>query len=586
MCGIVGQVDLHATGRAAPALTAAMCARIVHRGPDGDGFFTAPDQSAALGMRRLSIIDVAGSDQPLYNEDRSIALVFNGEIYNYRELRADLAQRGHTFHTAGDGETLAHLYEDYGVDLFRHLRGMYGFALWDVPRRRLLLAVDHIGMKPLYLHQRDGLLCFASEIKALLADPALTPTVHPPALDTFLSFGYPLGEQTLFDGITRLLPGHYLLAETGQTTIRRYWSFNTGYAAPITAIDRAVSAADWIARTRDHLRESVRLHLRSDVPVGLFLSGGVDSAAVLAVMAEANVDRRTFTVGYAGDLPDNELTQAAAVAAHFGAQHTERLITAAEWWAGFDRYVYHHDEPNANSSAVSLLLLAEETARHVKVVLTGLGGDELFSGYGNHRILPSIIRGDRAAAHPLADALGGLEGAYPALKRWPYLGALPTYLPQLRHRLLKRDDGLLRSQSFDGLAASDTLRKQLYGPALRTTGGRPDRTYTRSAFARIAAAAAADFVLGVYNPCSRRRTWQLPRALEILCAYRAPSTPVGHVRAAMRPGQEVRIATLADFDPTEADMLSILIVGNASTRMIDKRMVTPRGYLDKYGRKC
>jgi asparagine synthase (glutamine-hydrolysing) len=479
MCGICGLIDLRGAGRATRARVEALCARIIHRGPDGAGFFETPDAVAALGMRRLSIIDVAGSDQPLYNEDRSIALVFNGEIYNYRELRADLARRGHRFHTEGDGETLAHLYEDHGLDLFRHLRGMYAFALWDAPRRRLIAAVDHIGMKPLYLHQADGVLRFASEIKALLADPAVARRPHLPAIDTFLSFGFPIGERTLFDGIVRLMPGHVLIAEDGAVRTQRYWTFGAHVPDDLPATE-----ADWIAHVRDRLRESVRLHLRSDVPLGLFLSGGVDSASVLALMAEAGADMRTFTVGYAGDLPDNELAQARRIAAHFGAQHTERVLTADDWWGAFDRYVYHHDEPNANSSAVSLLLLAEPTARQVKVVLTGLGGDELFSGYPNHRLLPVIIDGQaRARWGWAAGPLAALEPIYPALKRFRIIGALPTYLPRLRHRLLPPAEGLLRSQSFDGLVMSDDRRARLYGPALAADG----RAYTRAAFEAILA---------------------------------------------------------------------------------------------------
>lgn len=490
MCGIAGRVVINGAERVLLDEVRAMCERIRHRGPDGDGFFVAEGGLAALGMRRLSIIDVDGSDQPLYNEDRSVALVFNGEIYNYRELRADLSQRGHTFHTAGDGETIAHLYEEYGVDLVHHLRGMFAFALWDTRRRRLVLAVDHIGMKPLYLHRQGGVLSFASEVKALLAVPGVTAALHLPALDTFLSFGYMIGERTLFEGVTRLMPGHVLVADANGSggdpvTISRWWSFNDGVLD-----DRPESDEGWIARTRDLLRESVRLHLRSDVPVGLFLSGGVDSASMLALMAEAGADGRTFTVGYAtegGDLPDNELAQAAQIADHFGTQHTARTLTAEDWWAGFDRYIYHHDEPNANSSAVSLLLLAETTAQQVKVVLTGLGGDELFSGYGNHRALPPIIDGRSRAGWGWAAGLAALpEALYPALKRYPYIGALPTYLPRLRHRLIDRDEGLLRSQSFDGLAFSDALRSRLYGAALRTE----NRAYTHAAFGRIIAASA------------------------------------------------------------------------------------------------
>jgi asparagine synthase (glutamine-hydrolysing) len=496
MCGICGIVDTRGANRTDLDTVRDMTARIRHRGPDGDGFFAT--SNIALGMRRLSIIDVLGSDQPLYNEDRTIALVFNGEIYNYRELRADLIERGHRPHTDGDGETLIYLYEEYGLDLFARLRGMYAFALWDAPRRRLVLAVDHIGMKPLYLWERDGILRFASEVKCFMADADFQAQVNAAALDTYLSFGYMIGEDTLFDGVRRLPAGHALIAENGMTRLEEYWQFGRGYKVPLTPYpplprkreegeqpgspfvsspsEGVRAESDVIATARDLLTVSVHLHLRSDVPLGLFLSGGVDSAAVLSLMArEAGSDTgervKTYTIGYDASTPDNELLHARRIAAHFGADHHERVIKAEDWWNGFERYVYHHDEPNANSSAVSLLLLAEMTAQHVKVVLTGLGGDELFGGYANHRIIPQILastaNGQGASKAAAARTLGWLEGYYPAFKRYRGIGALPTYLPPLRHRMLPRDEALMRSQSFDGMVFSDTLRVKLYSPALR-----------------------------------------------------------------------------------------------------------------------
>ncbi|MCA9907677.1 MAG: asparagine synthase (glutamine-hydrolyzing) [Anaerolineae bacterium] len=492
MCGIAGVVDLTGHKRVEPALVHAMCATIRHRGPDGDGFFEAPN--AALGMRRLSIIDVAGSDQPLYNEDRSLALVFNGEIYNYKELRADLLQQGHTLHTDGDGETLLHLYEQYGLDLFWHLRGMYAFALWDSARERLLLAVDHIGIKPLYLYERDGLLYFASEVKAFVGAGILQPSLHLETLDTYMSFGYMIGEQTLFAGVRRLMPGHALVVENGAAQTVEYWRFGTGFETTDhpanTAHARNGSAtadsATVIDTARNLLTESVRLHLRSDVPLGLFLSGGIDSAAILALMSQqAETQVNTYTVGYSAETPDNELAQAQRIAAHFGAQHHTRVITANDWWTGLEKYAYTHDEPNANSSAVSLMLLAEETAKHVKVVLTGLGGDELFGGYPHHRTIPQLMamQARLAALEWVASPLGALEAYYPAFKRYRYVGALPTYLPRLRHALLPSREGIRRTLSFDGMVMSDTLRSSLYGDELRTTWTRV--RHKENAFAEI-----------------------------------------------------------------------------------------------------
>jgi asparagine synthase (glutamine-hydrolysing) len=473
MCGICGIVDLSKQGRADPELVRRMSALIQHRGPDGDGFYNAAQVS--LGMRRLSIIDVDGSDQPLFNEDHSIALVFNGEIYNYKELRADLLKGGHHLSTEGDGETIIHLYEDCGLDLFAHLRGMYAFALWDAKAERLVLAVDHIGMKPLYLHERDGKLLFASEIKAFFADSETPRRMNLDVLDTFLSVGYMVGEETLFEGMRRLPPGHALVAENGSTRLHPYWAFGGGYSSHNGRGDllgRPYSEhnereASIITTARDLIADSVRIHLRSDVPLGLFLSGGIDSAAVLALMSrEAGGRVKTYTVGYDADVPDNELLHARRIAGHFASDHYERIINADDWWQGFEKYVYHHDEPNANPSAISMLLLAEETAKHVKVVLTGLGGDELFAGYPSHRAIPQLLRRHAVWGRwiaPLSKPLGALENYFPMLKRYRIIGALPTYLPRIRHALMSPHEGIARSMHFDGMIFSDGLRQQLYG---------------------------------------------------------------------------------------------------------------------------
>ena len=501
MCGICGIIDLTKHKRADPVLVQRMADAIRHRGPDGDGFYCAPN--VALGMRRLSIIDVAGSDQPLYNEDHSIAMMFNGEIYNYRELRADLIQRGHALNTEGDGETVIHLYEEHGLDFCRYLRGMYGFALWDANIERLVLAVDHIGMKPLYLHERDGKLLFASEVKALFADDATPHVMTLDALDTYLGFGYMIGDETLFQGINRLPPGHALVAENGATRLHRYWEFPNFSPSPDSPPHCDCIASLWdgeglgvgfsyrngrdkprpyqdmrgegelITHARDLLTEAVNIHLRSDVPLGLFLSGGIDSAAVLGLMAQQAGGRiKTYTIGYDMQTPDNELAAARRIATHFATDHHERVISADDWWEGLLRYVYAHDEPNANPSAVSLLLLSEETAKHVKVVLTGLGGDELFGGYPFHHMIPRLLRQQQTWGRvfaPMQRILGAIEPYFPLMKRYRYIGALPTYLPRFRQALLPRDEALMRMQSFDGMVFSDHLRQRLYGPELYTT---------------------------------------------------------------------------------------------------------------------
>ena len=487
MCGICGVYDLAGQGRTGLAAVRAMCDAIRHRGPDGDGYY-APSASPnlAMGMRRLSIIDVAGSDQPLYNEDHSIAMVFNGEIYNYKELRRTLMQQDHNFLTQGDGETIIHLYEQHGLDLFGYLRGMYAFALWDAVNERLVLAVDHIGMKPLYLCERDGLLRFSSEVKGILADASVPRQINLETLDAYLTFGYMIGEETLFDGVRRLPPGHVLIAEKGTTRLHEFWRFGSDRIGTIGARDSEGEAA-LIEDARKLITESVNLHLRSDVPLGLFLSGGVDSAAVLALMAGSQANNaegqiKTFTIGY--DMPsrDNELEHARRISEHFKTEHHEHVIGARDWWRGFEQYVYAHDEPNANSSAVSQLLLAEVTAREVKVVLTGLGGDELFGGYPLHHTLAWILRVRNTwggLLSPLRGLLGGLEAYYPAMKHYRIIGALPTYLPRYRQALLPRDEGLLRAQSFDGMVFSDGLRGKLYGAELKRAAsfGYKQRTY-------------------------------------------------------------------------------------------------------------
>ncbi len=499
MCGIAGIIDLHGRASFDPALTRAMTARIVHRGPDGDGFFDAPGVS--LGMRRLSIIDVAGGDQPIFNEDGSIAIVFNGEIYNYVELHDTLLAQGHVFRTRCDTETLVHLYEQRGLAMFDALRGMYAFALWDGNAGRLILAVDHIGIKPLYLYPENGRLRFASEVKAILADPAVPAELNLDTLDTYLSFGYMLGADTLFRGVRRLTPGHVLIVDTHAGTLeeRPFWRWQDARTDPLAPELTPTAPAEAAACARDLLRDSVRLHLRSDVPLGLFLSGGVDSASMLALMSALEPGSvETFTVGY--DIPtgDNELAQARRIAAHFGATHHEHVITADDWWRTLLAYVYHNDEPVENPSIISLQALAEVTARHVRVVLNGTGGDELFGGYPSHAAWPRLLRASARLDRALPAAwrrrwiggpLGALEPLYPALKRWRVIGALPHYLPRWQMPFLPADEALRRAASAEGYALSDALRARLYGPDL--AAARRQSRHKERAFADVLAAASA-----------------------------------------------------------------------------------------------
>jgi len=449
---------------------------LIHRGPDGEGYYCWPQSlpRVVLGMCRLSILDLETGDQPMFNEDRSIAVVFNGEIYNYIELRTSLERQGHVFQTRSDTETLVHLYEQYGLELFSHLRGMYAFAIWDSRKERLVLAVDHIGIKPLYLAERDGRLLFASEVKALFADPTLPRRLNLNTLDTYLTFGYMIGQDTLYEGIRRLQPGHALVVEGQRRQLVEHW--RTHYSLPS---ERPTDERAIVAETRQRLLESVRLHLRSDVPLGLFLSGGIDSASILALMNKVGSGRvETFSVGYeTGSTADprDETARARQIARHFETEHHELIISADDWWRTLLDYVYHHDEPNANSSAVSLQALAKLTAQNVKVVLTGLGGDELFCGYPLHRSYRWLIHQtgwlDRIAQPDRRYAWVGkpwerAEALYPAMRRVRFVGALPGILARWQTLFMPLADGMRRMASFEGVVFSGWLRQSLYGPQL------------------------------------------------------------------------------------------------------------------------
>lgn len=468
-----------------------MAQAITHRGPDDDGYYHWPASAPnlAMGMRRLSIIDLKTGAQPLFNEDSSVAVVFNGEIYNFVELRRELEAAGHRFRTQTDTETIVHGYETWGLDLFAHLRGMYAFALWDAPRERLVLAVDHVGVKPLYLAERDGQLAFASEVKALLVDTRLPRRLNLETLDTYMTFGYMIGAETLYEGVRRLPPGHALVIDNGSSRLLQHW--NTHYDA---ASARPSDEAQIIAEVRDRLWESVRLHLRSDVPLGLFLSGGIDSAALLALMSEMEPGKiKTFSVGYqvgnGASNPDDETLHARSIATHFGADHHEHIINADDWWRSLLAFVYHHDEPNANPSIISLQALAKVAAQHVRVVLNGTGGDELFCGYRSHHRYPWVISNSmrldrvlpRAVWHRIVGRpLGAIEGLYPMLRRLRYIGAIPAFLPEWRALFLPMHESLRRLAAFEGLVNSDSLRARLYGADLMSawhTAQHKEHTY-------------------------------------------------------------------------------------------------------------
>ncbi|MFQ5723074.1 MAG: asparagine synthase (glutamine-hydrolyzing) [Terriglobia bacterium] len=369
MCGICGFAGLRDQ-----ALLERMTALLAHRGPDSVGFFSSPE--ASLGFRRLSLIDLTTGDQPLANEDGSVRLVLNGEIYNYRELRAELAAR-HRFATHSDAEVVVHLYEEAGEALLERLQGMFAFALWDAPRQRLLLARDRLGIKPLYYAPRPGAFYFASEAKAILANPQLPRRLNPRAVTRLLTYLYLPGPETLVEGVHRLPPGCWLTWQDGQTCRGRYWSLRAH--AP-----RRISEEEATGEFRRLFEDAVASHLVSDVPVGALLSGGLDSAGVVALMARL-LDRppKTFTVGFAGSADERPLAR--SFAEELGTEHYEFELQPDHFLRDLPRMVWHLEEPTP-ISFLPLFYLSEFARHQVKAVLLGEGADELFAGY--RRLLP------------------------------------------------------------------------------------------------------------------------------------------------------------------------------------------------------
>jgi len=386
VCGIAGFAGWPLGAEEAARTVRAMCDAIVHRGPDDCGYFVAPE--IALGMRRLSIIDVAGGQQPIGNEDGSIQVVFNGEIYNHHDLRRDLVARGHRFHTKSDTETIVHLYEEMGADCVTRLRGMFAIALWDARTKQLVLARDRLGIKPLsYWLTPDG-IAFCSELRSLLALSRFPGRLDERAIAAFLSLGYVPDPLAAFAGVAKLPPGHVLVwSATGGAETRRYWT-------PVVPETGAVDEAVAVERLRELLADAVGSHLESEVPLGAFLSGGLDSSTVVALMAQtASIKPRTFSIGF-DDEAFNEAPHARRVAEALGTRHTDLVVRpdADRWIEGV---VGIFDEPFADSSALPTYLVSGLARRHVTVSLSGDGGDELFGGYT--RYLDALRRPDLPA---------------------------------------------------------------------------------------------------------------------------------------------------------------------------------------------
>ncbi|HEX5055623.1 MAG TPA: asparagine synthase (glutamine-hydrolyzing) [Gammaproteobacteria bacterium] len=458
-----------------------MCGAMVHRGPDDEGFYL--NAEVGLGMRRLKIIDLETGSQPVRNEDGSLWVVLNGEIYNYRELRRDLEQRGHTFYTATDTEVIVHLYEEYGQDCVNHMRGMFGFALWDLRSRTLMVARDRLGIKPLYYTEAGGRFAFASELKVLLQLPEVGRQLNWRAVNYLFSFLTTPTDQSIIEGVHKLEPGHMItLRPGGRPRIRRYWDVNF-------EPDRGHSEQYFIDRLRELLEESVRMHMVSDVPLGAFLSGGVDSSAVVATMARLSPRAvKTFSIGFR-EQDHDETRYARLVARRFSTDHSE-LILEPDITGLLEQLPWYLDEPFGDPSAIPTYMVSKMAAQEVKVVLSGDGGDELFAGYDKYVVEGKERKYQRLAA-PVRSLLRGVSAVMPEgakgrnfLRHFSmsgaqrYLDAVSFFRPEEQGRLyhpeaaerILRDDAwneaaaLLQSEDGDWLASLQYFDIKRYLP--------------------------------------------------------------------------------------------------------------------------
>ena len=377
MCGICGVLHLDRHRRVDRGFLSAMNQQIAHRGPDDDGFFI--EENVGLAMRRLSIIDIRSGHQPISNEDGSIWIVYNGEIYNHQELRAALQAQGHRYRSKSDTETIVHLYEQYGCDCVRHLRGMFAFVIWDKRKRQLFAARDRLGIKPFYYRFDHDTFLFGSEVKAILAYPGVVVEFNRGTLAEYLAFGYITRPETMFEGIRKLLPGHTLeLDQSGNLKVERYWDLT------IETDDESHPREFYVNTYRHLLEQAVSSHLMSEVPLGVFLSGGLDSSAIAALTSKICGDRiQTFSVGY-GEEEYSELGFAREVARHINSDHHEIRLSRQELFQTLPKLTWHEDEPIAWPSSVSLYWVARLARDRVTVVLTGEGSDETLAGYARY----------------------------------------------------------------------------------------------------------------------------------------------------------------------------------------------------------
>ncbi|MCL2332323.1 MAG: asparagine synthase (glutamine-hydrolyzing) [Actinomycetia bacterium] len=443
MCGFVGYLDPGKVDYDHQATIKAMADTIAHRGPDDESYFVDEAGGCALGFRRLSIIDLEGGRQPMTNEDDTLVLVLNGEIYNYQALREELKVAGHTFKTHADSEVVLHGYEQWGTDLFEKVRGMFAFVIYNTETREIFAARDFFGIKPLYWAHSGGVFLFASEIKALLPHPAFTPRLNERALASYLSFQYSPGPETFFEGCYKLWPGHWMRTspEREEPEIGRYWR-------PVFAPEEEPSLDDWVDAVEEVMGDSIAAHKIADVEVGSFLSSGVDSSYVAT---RADVDK-TFTVGFGNGELYNECDYAAELSELIGVENHAKIISPEEFWEHFARVQWHMDEPLADASAVALYFVAREAARHLKVVLSGEGADEIFGGYTNYCMplevplydkIPFFLRRGAAAVArrlPRVKGLNFIARRGQRVSDW-FIGNADIFSVEERRALLKDPTG-------------------------------------------------------------------------------------------------------------------------------------------------
>jgi asparagine synthase (glutamine-hydrolysing) len=468
MCGITGVMQFEEGVRVEPEALRQMCAAMVHRGPDDEGIYTAG--SVGIGMRRLSIVDLASGHQPLSNEDGSVWIVFNGEIYNHTSLGEKLRSRGHQYRTHSDTETIIHLYEEYGPDCVQHLRGMFAFAIWDARRQRLFIARDRLGIKPLYYQLTSQRIIFGSEIKVILAFSGSGARFDRAVLPEYLAFGYLSEEQTFYSGIRKLMPGHWMeVGASGQVRIERYWDL------PVTQDEPPRPESYYIETYRAMLEQAVEGHLMSDVPLGVFLSGGVDSSAVAALMTKIRrAPVETFSVGYTEDAY-SELPYARAVAKHLNSLHHEVHVSQQDFFDSLPHLIWHEDEPIVWPSSVPLYFVAQLAHERVKVVLTGEGADETLAGYSRYAFTLKNVAWDRIYRQIIPEAIrSGVRGSI-ADSAW--INA--TIRRKLSHTFLARNGDSWASFYFDnffsafsesdqaGLLTDEVLKECAAGTAYR-----------------------------------------------------------------------------------------------------------------------